>query len=153
MAATKKALALAEDIASELKLRQTALPVSVSADTDGNPLVFLGTGVAGTKNTIFKVLNVVWPLAKDILGLESQVFTPHVIRVGFEAPTTTAAADTDPNTLQDKLLSLAVALSRGTRVEVYESAAGDSPDADDLIAGNLKASYEPSFQYGITNSQ
>lgn len=152
MATTKKALAMADEIVSELKQRQTALTVTLSFDSDQNPLVKLGTGTAGQKNALIKVMPIDWPLAKDVLGLAEVVFTPHKVLVAFEA-NNAAGAGADVNDWATLLVALGVALSRGARLEVYESANGDSPDADDLIAGNLKASFEPSMQYGMLSGQ
>ena len=39
MATTKKALAMAEELVSELKQRQSALAVALSYDADGSPLL------------------------------------------------------------------------------------------------------------------
>jgi hypothetical protein len=153
MATTKKAVAMAEELVSELKQR-TKLAVALSFDTDQNPLVQVGTGAPGAKGALIKVMPVDWPLAKDVLGLASPVYSPHKILVAFEAITVSnTGADTDPNTWEEKLLVLGAVLSKGTRVEVYESAAGDSPDADDMVPANLKAAFNPSVQYGMLSGQ
>jgi hypothetical protein len=152
MATTKKALAMAEELVSELKQRQSALAVAMSFDTDGNPLVKLGSGTAGQKNALIKIMPIDWPLAKDILGLASPVYTPHKVMVAFEA-NPAGGAGADVNDWPTLLVALGSALAKGARVEVYESANGDSPDADDLIAANLKASFDPSVQYPMVSSQ
>lgn len=148
MATSKKALALADEIVSELRQRQSALAVTVSYDSDSNPLVRLGTGTAGQPGALFKVQPIDVPAAvapKDVLGLTESIYTPHVIKVGTEANATA----TDIALLTNKLLALGLAVSKGTKVEWYESATGDSPDADDFIAGNLKATFEASAQYPL----
>lgn len=152
MATTKKALAMANEMAAELKQRQSTLAVAESFDSDQNPLVKVGTGTAGQKNALIKVMPIDWPLGKDILGLAQTVYTPHKVLVGFEA-NPAGGAGADINDWATLLVVLGVALSRGARVEVYESANGDSPDADDFISANLKAAYEPSMQYGMLSGQ
>lgn len=153
MATTAKAIAMAQELKDELKLR-TGLAVALKFDADQNPLIQIGTGVAGAKGALVKIMPLDWPLAKDILGLSSPVYTPHKIQVAFEAMTivvnnTGADTVTDPNTWAEKLAILAALSARGCKIELFESAAGDSPDADDLIDGNLKASYQASLKYPL----
>src|SRR6266566_10098549 len=90
MATTRKALAMADELVSELKQRQTALAVALTYDTDGSPLIRLGTGVASTTGApnagaLIKVQPISWPLAKDVLGLSAEMFHPHVVKVNVEA--------------------------------------------------------------------
>jgi len=152
MATTKKALAMAQRLTLELGIRQSALAAVQSVDTDENPLVRLGAVAAGDPGALFKVMPITWT-AKDILGNASTVFTPHVVQVCFEAPTAGAGADVDPNTWAEKLLILGVAVNLGARVEVFERASGTAPVSTDLITANLKATFEASAQYGMSQSQ
>lgn len=156
MATTKKALAMADELVSEIKQRKLVLGLdaSVTFDTDQNPLVKIGTGAAGAKGALVKIMPIDVPHAKDILGLQSAVYTPHVIKVAFEAITVNGGgADVDPNTWVEKLTILGMLVKRGTRVELYESAAADSPDADDMVEAKLKATFEPSTQYPMISNQ
>jgi hypothetical protein len=155
MATTKKALALADELASELKQRQTALAVAQSFDTDGNPLIQVGAGTAGAKGGLVKIKPIDWPLAKDILGLQAEVYTPHVIQLGVEA-NPAGGAGADVNDRVTELLLLATLVTRGTRVEVYETASGTAPAANatnTFAAGNFKAAYDASVQFPMISSQ
>jgi hypothetical protein len=149
---TKKAQALAGDLASDLALRfGTSLAVTQLNDTDGNPLVRVGSGTAGQPGALIKVMPVSWPLATDVLGLPQQVYTPHVIIVSWEAPTAQAGADADPNSLQTKLTLLGDCALKGTRLELWTTAAGTAPAPGAL--GTLQASFEPSVQYPMISNQ
>lgn len=152
MATTKKALVTADELANELKLRQSALAVAVTFDTDGNPLVKVGTGVAGSKGGLFKILPIDWPLAKDILGLASQVYTPHVVRLVVEG-NASAGAGADVNDWTTLIALLGCGLSRGMRFEMYETPNGNAPDPTDFVSGNLKTAFEPNVQYPMVSSQ
>lgn len=155
MATTKKALAMADELISDLNQRQSALTVSLSYDTDSNPLVKVGTGTAGQPGALIKVMPISWPLAKDILGLTAEIFTPHVIRLNVEANfagTTDNVADI--NTWAQQLLLVAAVVSKGARVEVYLSANGTAPNATDINTATLMvASYESNAQYPMVSSQ
>lgn len=152
MSASAKARAIAKQLAAELRLRQSALAVTESFDTDGSPVITVGTNVAGAAGGLIKVTNQEWSLAKDILGNTANHFTPHVIQVGFEA-NPAGGAGADINTLAQLSLILACCFSRGTRVEVYASANGDSPDLADLVEANLKLAWDPSISDGIVANQ
>jgi hypothetical protein len=155
MATTKKALAMAEELVSELKQRQSALAVALSYDADGSPLVKVGTGVAGTKGGLIKIQPISWPLAKDILGLDAQMFHPHVVKLNVEANYEGSNDGIlDINTWDVQLLLVAACVSKGARVELYLSTNGTGPNATDLAdATKLKASWETNAQYPMVSSQ
>ncbi|NDD54170.1 hypothetical protein EBZ39_09885 [bacterium] len=153
MATSAKALALAQSLADSLKRRLT-LAVTLSFDADQNPLIRVGTGVAGTDGGLIKVSPIDWPLAKDVLGLDSPVYTPHVIKVCFEAAKAIAGpAISNPVTWKTRLALLAEAAVRGTRLEVFESDADSAPASSDMVAGKLRAAQEASPEYGMVQSQ
>lgn len=153
MATSAKALALAQSLADSLKKRLT-LAVSISVDADQNPLIRVGTGAAGADGCLIKVAPVAWPLAKDVLGLDSPVYTPHVIKVAFEAAKAIAGpAISDPVTAKTKLAVLAEAAARGTRLEWYHSDADSAPAAADMVAAKLQAAQEASPEHGVVQSQ
>lgn len=150
---TKKALVMADEMISELKQRQSALAVSLSYDTDGSPLIRVGTGVAGTAGGLLKIMPIDWPLAKDILGLAADVYTPHVVKLNVEA-NNVAGAGADINTWAVQLLLVSVAVTRGARTEVYVSTAGTAPNATDLAdSTKLQATFHPNVQYPMISSQ
>lgn len=140
MATTKKALALADEIADALKKRMS-LTVAQSFDTDGNPLIKVGTGTAGDPGGLLKIRPVDWPLAKDILGNNATMFVPHVAQLVTEA-NATAGAGADINTPAQLLPLLAEPVARGIKLEWYNSANGNAPDPTDISASNLKATYD-----------
>jgi hypothetical protein len=160
MATTKKALVMAEELVSELRQRQTALAVALTYDTDGSPLVRLGSGVASSTGTpvagaLFKIMPISWPLAKDILGLDATMFHPHVVKVNVEANyASTVDTVADNNTPAQMLLYIAAAVTRGARVEMYVSTFGTAPNATDLAdATKLTGVWEPNQQYPMLSSQ
>jgi hypothetical protein len=155
VATTKKALAMADELVSELNQRQSALAVSQSYDTDGSPLVKVGSGVAGTKGGLIKIMPISWPLAKDVLGLSAEIFTPHVVRLNVEANYAGANDNiADINTWVEQLLLVSACVTKGARTEVYLSTNGTGPNATDINdATKLVASFEPNMQYPMISSQ
>lgn len=153
MATTKKALAMAEELVSELKQRQSALAVALTYDSDQNPLIRVGSGANGAAGGLIKIMPIVWPLAKDVLGLSAEMFHPHVVRLNVEA-NAAGGAGADINTWAVQLLLVAACVSKGARTEVYESTNGTAPNATDINdATKLKATWEPSSQYPMISSQ
>jgi hypothetical protein len=148
---TAKAIALANDLASSLKQRQ-ALAVAVSFDTDNLPLVKVGTGVAGAAGALIKLVPQDWALAKDILGLTANVYAPTKAQVLFES-NPSAGAGADLMTWAQLLPIIGEVLARGCRTEVYTVANGVAPVAAGIIAGNLRATFDPSVQYGMIANQ
>lgn len=155
MATTKKALAMADEMVSELKQRQSALAVSLSYDSDQNPLIRVGPGTNGAKGGLIKIAPIDWPLAKDVLGLSAEMYTPHVVKLNVEANfagTTDNVADI--NTWVEQLLLVSACVTRGARTEVYLSTNGTAPNATDINDVTKRvAVYEPSAQYPMISSQ
>lgn len=148
---TAKAIALAHEIASLLKQRQV-LAVTESFDTDGLPLVKVGTGVAGTAGALIKLVPQDWALAKDILGLTGNVYAPTKAQILFEG-NNIAGAGADINTWAQLLPIIGEVLSRGCRTEVYTVANGVAPTAAGIIPGNLRAAFDGLVQYGMIGNQ
>lgn len=160
MATTKKALAMAAELVSELAQRQSALTVTQTYDTDGSPLIRVGAAAASSTGTLvpgvlYKIMPLPWPLALDIFGNAVEVFTPHIVKVNIEANyASTVDTIADTNTPAQLLMFLGVALSRGCRTDLYVSAFGTSPNVTDLAdATKLVASFDPNLQYKMTSSQ
>ncbi len=149
---TKKAHAIAADIASELTLRLPALVITEAVDSDLLPLVKVGDGSAGSASAVIKVIPQDWPLAKDILGLTATIFTPHKIQVVLEA-NPAGGAGADHLTWAQRLPILGVVLGKGTCVEIYEGAAGATIEAGDITSGNLKATFDGSLVHGMLSNQ
>lgn len=153
MATTFKARAIAAELAAELRYRQSALAVVESFDSDENPLVRVGSGVAGEAGALIKVQPISWPLAKDVLGLAAEMYTPHIVKVNIEA-NPAGGAGADINTLGQILLYLGVAVTRGARTEVYTSAAGTAPNATDIDNDALRTGvFANNPQYPLMSGQ
>jgi len=150
-----KALELSAEIHDELKKR-TSLLIAESFDSNGDPVLTLSadaTPAAGEKVIVIRTKAIDWPLAKDVLGLPSTVFTPHVIQVCTEANfagTTDNVADIlGPAEL---LPVLGTVLKRGTRVEWYQSANATLPATAQMTSANFKAGFEAELYWGMKAS-
>lgn len=154
---TQKALDLAYLIQEELALRLGAAGAnitggvaSVTFDTDGCPLIQVGTSGAGNKGGLIKVIATPWPNAKDILGNSAIQYGPQTIMLATE---TGGVAGTDVNDPAVLLPMLSVCTLKGCRFEWYKSANGVAPVVGTLVAGNLKAAFESTLQYPLISSQ
>lgn len=154
MATSYKSQAIAHELANRFANRVglTALGIVEGFDTDSNPLITIGTGVAGTANFIVKVLPTSWPLAQDVLGLTALQYTPHSIAIVTEADPT-GGAGADPTTRSQLLQVIAQSVDMGCHVDWYESASGVAPSAAAIVVGNLKASYDPDLWHPLINGQ
>lgn len=151
---TQKALDLASMIQEELLQRLAVLSPAVivgavSFDTDSNPLIQIGTGAAGQKGGVIKVLPTAWPTAKDILGNAAIQYGPHTIQICTETNTAAGSDINDPSVLMPMLIVCAL---KGARFEWYKTANTVAPIAGSLIAANLKQSFE-SMQYPLISMQ
>ncbi len=159
MATTKKALATAEELKSELALRIPSLACVLTFDTDSSPVLTIGTNAASATGAlvpgaVIKVMPITWALAKDILGLDSSVYTPHVVKICFEANyASTVDTVADTNSWAVLLPIVAACVMRGMRTEVYQSAFATAPAVAQMTTSNLKSTYEPSLQYPMVSSQ
>jgi hypothetical protein len=147
-----KAQELAHNLASELKIRMSDLVVTESFDTNGDPTIFIGALTAGSRSAIIRVKAIDWPLAKDVLGLASTIYTPHVIQLLTES-NPTAGAGADILTAQDELTLIATIAKRGTLVEWYKTANTVAVTVAAIITGNLKASYDAELYWNMLASQ
>lgn len=152
MTVSAKANEIAHTIAQNIKLRQSALTVAESFDTDGFPLVQVGSGSIGAAGGLIKVLPVDWPLAKDILGLTATNFGPHRVQIVTEADPA-GGAGANINTAQQLLNLIADAILSGCQIEWYQSANGNAPDVSDITSGNLKATLTAHPVFGMIASQ
>lgn len=155
MATTQKAISLARDLAEEIQKRLPTMTVATSFDSDGNPLVSVddGSPASGEASALIKVRPIDWPLAKDALGLASQVYTPHVIQLATEANYAATTDNVADNLTRAQLLAiLGPCLQKGCRVEWYEETYGTPPAASTITGSKLKASYE-NLYYPMVQSQ
>lgn len=165
MATTQKALELAQAIMEELKLRLgltgasallnatlsfEALPSDVSDGTTLHPVILIGDDVAEHATCRIAVKPIEWALAKDVLGLASPVYTPHEILWGLED---VKADGTEPLSLLQKSVIMAVLASKGCRVTIFHSSSGDSFDVADFVNAKKAGTFEPSTKYPMVKSQ
>lgn len=152
-----KAIEISAELADELKKRLPTLILTETSDGSGNPVISLtgdATPAAGEKVIFIRTTGIDWPLAKDVLGLASPVYTPHVIQLCTElnfAGTTDNVADI--LTAANLLAVLGCVLSRGTRVEWYQTAVATIPSVAAMIAANMTASWESNIYHGMQASQ
>lgn len=152
MATTAKAHDLAAELASILEQR-LSLDVVASNDSDENPVLTIGDNGAGDPGAVIKLKPQDWPLAKDILGLTANIFTPHVIMVCLEANQAGAVAEADINGWDILLPILGEVVLKGCRVEIYESANATPPAVAEMVEANLKATFDPSLYHGMIANQ
>ncbi len=152
---SKKAISLAEEIKSILRIRLPTETISEGFDTDFAPWFRIGSADEGEDGILIKVRPIEWPLARDVLGLESTIFTPHVIQCAVEEDGGGLAFTT--GNLSFYLTILGELLYRGTKVEIFaaEAEQGAKPGlaAIDDDKENLIASYEADVQYPMMASQ
>lgn len=151
---SKKAHALAADLAADLTVRlaSLSLTVTLSADTDLLPLVKVGTQVAGSQSALIKITTDSSALAKDVLGLTQQAFSPHKIQLVLEG-NPIAGAGADVMAWPAKLSIIASVVRRGCKVELYETANTNAVDVSDIASANLKTTFQPDLAYGVLANQ
>ena len=142
MATTAKAVATARELIDLFSKEVSASFASIAETFEavtGNPIITLsdGTPAAGEKVIILRVRPITWT-ATDILGLTSQVYTPHTIDICTE---TNAAATPNVLTTVELLPVLAEIAKRGMLINWYQTAALTVPSAAAMIDANLKATF------------
>jgi hypothetical protein len=148
MAQSYKSQALAAEIRDALAKRFTTVS-AVRFDTDGSPYVLVGAGTAGSQSAIVKI-SAEQPLGVDGFGLTPQAFTPHVAQVVLE---TSTIANVALMTEANKLALLGEVEKFGTKIELYMSANTNAVGTEDIVSGNLKATWEMSLKWrSMSNS-
>jgi hypothetical protein len=151
-----KAIAIAHNLASNLTQRfSTDASLSGSAngvvegfDSNGNPTIKAGSGTATQANFFIRVEPQAWG-GTDVLGNASNIFTPTVIQIAWEA---VSGAGANPLSVQEKISLLGESLPTGCRVEVWESATGIAPTVTTLgTPSNRQAVFE-SLQYPLVGN-
>lgn len=137
--ATEKSISWRDELAAEIKIRLSALAQTKAFSSDGSPNLLIGTGSTDSDSAFVKI-SAVATIAKDVLGLAQNVYTPHVCQVVFET-SSTGATDATRYTLWATLAL------KGIRVELYEVAHGTGPSEAAILSTNLKTAFEPHAQY------
>jgi hypothetical protein len=160
MSTTAKAIALSAELADELRKRVAAsFPViTESGDANNNPVITLSadaTPAAGEKVIVLRIKALPYTLDKDVLGLASGQYTPHIIEMCTEANYAGATDNVaDILTMVELLPVIAAVSARGTRVDAYVSTNGTVPSTTVLDdATKLVASYEAELYWGSLASQ
>ena len=130
MAYTQKAQGFIDVLAVELAQRLTvagglaaALTVVKAYDTDGAPMLSIGTLAAGSASAQIKIGSVA-TVNKDSLGLGQVVYSPHL----FEVVTENASAiNAYPLALQAQLVILASLTKLGGRTVWYSVPSAQAP--------------------------
>jgi hypothetical protein len=149
MASTYKAIAVRDELASAFSIRIPTLAQVKSFDTNGNPALLVGAASTGNEGFYVKISPVA-SLGFDVIGNAQTNYSNHVAQIVFEANyagTTDSVADVQK--WASKLPAIALLARLGMRVEVYEETNGTAPVDSSIAAGKLKASFEPSVQFGI----
>jgi hypothetical protein len=134
--------AKAHAVASELKdaLAKRFAAVSLSFDTDGAPLIRIGSNAAaGQQTALIKVADVA-PLGTDAIGLSARGYTPCVAQLVLETSTISNVALLVE---ASKLAIMAELGHRGLKTELYMSANTNATGPEDITSGNLKATFDP----------
>jgi len=143
-----KALSVAAELQNDLS-RRFATVSAVTFDTDGGALIRVGTAGAGNQTALVKVVDIA-PLGSDAIGLAARNYgNPLVIQVVLE---TSSIANVALMTEANKVALLGAAFHRGSRVELYMSANGNATGPEDIVSGNLKATFEPEQKYKTMSS-
>lgn len=145
MANSYKAIALREELAADLGFTLSGLARTKGFDASQNPTLQVGTGAIGSQSAFIRIKQLD-SLNQDILGLSQNVFTPHVIQLVLE---TSAVANVPLMTIDNLTVLMGEVLKRGVRLEVYLSANGNAADVADIVAGNLKQTFNAHVQYPL----
>lgn len=150
MATSYKAESIAKDLADKLTSRQpfaagATLAVTLSYDTDLNPLITVGPGTNGSRTAVIKVMPESWTNAKDSLGNTAQQYAPTVIMIAKEANYVgTNDNIADPLKEYDLLFLYGACAAYGTKLELWTSTAGTAPSASTFgTASNRIAEFYP----------
>jgi hypothetical protein len=138
----------ADQLAQNIKNR-TGLAVVKTFDTDGLPVLSVGTIGAGSNGCLIKLLEEK-SIQKNSIGQSQEVFTPHRLAMVVED---VSGAGAKPMTDASKFLVTGELCMQGMAVDIYVRANGSAPVVADIVAGNLKASFAPDIYFPLTNQQ
>ncbi|MDE2425613.1 MAG: hypothetical protein KGO96_06865 [Elusimicrobia bacterium] len=138
---------IARQLADKLTLRLSSLGVAQSNDSNGNPVLTIGSSswATGHQYLVIRVVMVA-SIQVDVLGLSQTVYTPETIQIFVEG-NTAGTGSPQPSTsdfnsvlsFANELAVMGEVLRYGTRVEVWDSGSGVQPAAG---SGTLKASFD-----------
>jgi hypothetical protein len=156
MATSKKALELAAELADELRKRVSSYAsITETSDASGNPLITLSDGSAATTEdtVVIRVSPRDWALAKDVLGSAQTVYTPSVIAVAVEGPTSGLGLARYVSVAHAWAI-FATCAKRGTLLEYWESDNGTvASETTFATAANKKTSVEAELYWPLLSSQ
>lgn len=149
MAGHYKAIALRDELASELAVRLASLAKTKSFGATGEADLLIGAGTAGS-DSVFVRFAAVGSIQKDVLGLAQNVFTPTVAQIVVES-NPAGGAGADVGTWATRLAVLGAVIAKGVRVELYTTANTTAPSASG-ITGAPAATFEIHPQYPLMAS-
>lgn len=141
----------AHSFAAELKdaLTHRGFVMTSSYDTDGSPLLRVGTAGAGNQTALIKIKEIA-PLGTNVIGQAAVGYCPLVAQLVLETSTIANVA----LLVESSKLALVGELGhRGAQVELYMSANTNATGPEDIVSGNLKATFDPEPKYKTMMSQ
>ena len=136
---TEKAERIVQAIIDEMALMSAGTTIVKSYEANGTGVTDIGLTITGTGLTtsyvLIKAVNAPASGTADGLGLTQRVYTPHLIRFGYDssAAMENAAAFT----------LLAIMLKQGVQVDLHADAAIAMADLLDASLAHFVVSYEP----------
>ena len=149
MAASAKSLSLCLELKDRLARRTTLAVGDIAFDTDGGAYFLVGAGTAGSQSMLVKSKQID-PMGTDVIGLAAKGYSQTVLQVVVE---TSTIANTALLTAANMLNLMGEVLRQGSRVELYMSANTNTVGVEDLISGNLKATWDADLQYRTMDGQ
>jgi hypothetical protein len=144
-----KSLNFAAELRDVLAKRHPSVS-AVLFDSDGEPYMTIGSNAAaGQQYAVLKVKTIL-PLGVDSLGLAARGYATVVCQLVEE---TSTIANVPLLTQANQLLILGELGHRGARIELYMTANTVAATVGAIIAGNLKATFEPDLKYKTLSQQ
>lgn len=142
MSTLKKALVLSREVANRLSVRfGTTRLVREGFDASGNPTINIDDGTPATTEQNILIRIIERPsIGLNSVGLTQDSYGPHIAQVVMEA--TAASADVALVTEANKLKVIGTLVQFAPAVEVYVRANGGAPVVADIVAGNLKDTFQ-----------
>lgn len=134
----------------------STIAVAKAFDTDGQPLIKIGTQAAGAgSNSATLKLSTEPSIWKNSIGLAQEVYTPHRIQVAYEAVSATGVT---PMTEAIKAKMMVEVFTQGMAVDIYVLATATAPTPANLAtavaaAAGPTVTIVPDISNPLTNQQ
>jgi hypothetical protein len=151
-ATSHKAVAFRDEFASRFAIRSSLAQTKGYSATDQAPTLLVGAAATTEEGFFLKICTIAQPNV-DVLGLQQYVYANHRAQIVFEANYAGATDSVaDVQKWGSHLPAIAMLGRMGLRVEVYEETNGTVPSESSIVAGKLKATFEPNEQYPMMAS-